>query len=119
MNSYDLKTQLNSTRSHFVVNCSNGRRYLVDHFGIVRYCAIALRALNDNTTHKCLTAEARNRVSKDTLTNIVRICNCLFLVTWIGGSAGGHCSVVSSYNESRFVRCKLSLFVPYDLQDKS
>ena len=119
MNSNDLRTQLNSTRSHFVVNCWNGRRYLVNHFGIVRYCAIALRALNDNTTLKCLTTEARNPVSKDTLTNIVRICNCLFLVTWIGGSAGGHCTVVSSYNESRFGRCKLSLFVPYDLQDKS
>ena len=71
MNSNDLKTQLNSTRSHFVVNCSNGRRYLVDHFGIVRYCAIALRALTDNTTHKCLTAEARNRVSKDILSQIL------------------------------------------------
>ena len=71
MNSNDLKTQLNSTRSHFLVNCSNGRRYLVDHFGIVRYCAIALRALTDNTTHKCLTAEARNRVSKDTLSQIL------------------------------------------------
>ena len=45
--------------------------------------------------------------------------NCFFLVTWIGGSAGGHCTVVSSNNESRFGRCKLSLFVPYDLQDKS
>ena len=50
---------------------------------------IALRALNDNTTHKFLTAEARNPVVlRYTDTNIVRICNCLFLVTWIGDSAG-------------------------------
>ena len=39
-----------------------------DRFKIIRgaytwYCAIALRALNDNTTHKFLTAEARNPVS--------------------------------------------------------
>ena len=34
-------------------------------------CGIALRALNDKTTHKFLTAVARNPMSKDTLSQIV------------------------------------------------
>ena len=33
-------------------------------------CGIALRALNDKTTHKFLTAVARNPVSKDTVSQI-------------------------------------------------
>ena len=54
MNPHDLKTQLNVTLLIILV-----------------LCRIALRALNGKTTHKFLTAVARNPASKDTLSQIV------------------------------------------------
>ena len=64
MNSNGLKTQLNFTCS--LVKIAFGTLLI-----ILVLCGIALRAFNDKTTHKFLTAVARNPVFKDTRSQIV------------------------------------------------